>query len=193
MSLSDDERRRIEEEMRGASVRGRAPVPPAETGPRPGDGLRAPALSGYLAETMAPGERLLYTTRRHWATVAPAPAIPLVLALVCLPSIWALSLFFFIPLAVVGGIAAYVSYASAEFGLTDRRVLAKTGWLHRRSSEVLLSKIESIVVDQGMVGRLLGYGTVVIIGTGGSREAPSGIEDPLEFRRHVQAQLASAQ
>jgi hypothetical protein len=54
---------------------------------------------------------------------------------------------------------------------------------------MLLTKVEEIAVDQGVVGRLLGYGTLVIVGTGGSKEIFLLITDPLEFRRQVQEQI----
>lgn len=54
----------------------------------------------------------------------------------------------------------------------------------------MLTKVEGISVDQTLVGRIANYGTVIVNGTGGTREAFDGIVDPLEFRRQVQAQLA---
>ena len=153
--------------------------------------LRAPALTGYLRETLPPGERVLYRTRRHWATISSVPVVLLLAALLFFPVAWQLAVLLMF-CAGAAGIVAYLSYASAEFGLTDKRVLAKTGWLHRRSHEMLLSKVASIHVDQGLVGRLLGFGTLVIVGTGGSPETLPGIEAPFEFRRRVHAQIAES-
>ncbi len=78
------------------------------------------------------------------------------------------------------------------FAPTNRRVLAKVGWRRRRSVDVLLCKVECISVARETVRRLLGYGTVVIIGTGGTREPFSGIAHPLDFRNRVQAQINRA-
>ena len=61
--------------------------------------------------------------------------------------------------------------------------------LNRQSLETLLSKIEGIGVEQDLWGRLLGFGTIMITGTGGTRESIAGIPRPLEFRRHVQSQI----
>ncbi|HET9039594.1 MAG TPA: PH domain-containing protein, partial [Gemmatimonadales bacterium] len=82
-----------------------------------------------------------------------------------------------------------VRYLSSDFAVTDKRVLARMGILHRQSLETLLSKIEGIGVEQDLWGRLLGFGTLTITGTGGTREALPGIPRPLEFRRQVQAQI----
>jgi uncharacterized membrane protein YdbT with pleckstrin-like domain len=75
--------------------------------------------------------------------------------------------------------------------LTDRRILAKVGWLSHRSSEVLLSKVESINVVQGLDGRLFGYGSIVVTGTGGSKEVIENVDKPFDFYRPLQEQLAA--
>jgi hypothetical protein len=68
-------------------------------------------------------------------------------------------------------------------------VLGKVGFIERESDETLLSKVEAIAVDQGVLGRVLGFGTVSITGTGGTQEVFSGISEPLEFRRQIQSQI----
>ena len=94
--------------------------------------------------------------------------------------------------ALPGLLSAFVNYASSEFGVSNKRVLMKTGFLARHSLETLLSKVESIGVHQGLLGRILGFGTIIIGGTGGSKEAFFGIRAPLEFRRRVQEQIVQA-
>ncbi|MCC7029564.1 MAG: PH domain-containing protein [Chitinophagaceae bacterium] len=75
---------------------------------------------------------------------------------------------------------------SDEFGITNKRVIIKTGLISRKTLEMNLNKIESVNVDQSIMGRLLGYGTVTIIGTGGSRETFEQIADPIQFRKKFQ-------
>ena len=70
-------------------------------------------------------------------------------------------------------------------------MVAKLGFIERESLETLLSKIEAIGVDQGIVGRMLGYGTITITGTGGTEESFPRIADPLEFRRQIQSQVVA--
>jgi uncharacterized membrane protein YdbT with pleckstrin-like domain len=82
-----------------------------------------------------------------------------------------------------------IRYVSSEFAVTDKRVLGKVGFIERDSAETLLSKIEAIAVDQGVIGRILGFGTVTITGTGGTQEPFPRISDPLEFRRQIQNQI----
>lgn len=80
---------------------------------------------------------------------------------------------------------------STEMAVTTRRVVVKKGLLSRSTIEMLLNKIESIEVRESFLGRLLGFGTVVLIGTGGSSEPFRNMAHPLAFRREVQRQLES--
>jgi uncharacterized membrane protein YdbT with pleckstrin-like domain len=73
--------------------------------------------------------------------------------------------------------------------VTNKRVVVKTGVLSRRTYEILLSKIESIHVEEGLLGRMLGYGSVVVRGTGGTPEPFYQIAHPLELRRQVHHQI----
>jgi uncharacterized membrane protein YdbT with pleckstrin-like domain len=73
--------------------------------------------------------------------------------------------------------------------VTNRRVIIKTGLASRRSLEIMLAKVESIGVVEPTMGRILGYGTLTIHGTGGTPEPFSRIAHPSEFRREVQQQI----
>ena len=83
-------------------------------------------------------------------------------------------------------IAPLIDKYSDEFAITNRRVIIKTGLISRKTFEMNLSKIESVNVDQSILGRILGYGTIGIVGTGGTREIFSKISHPLEFRKKFQ-------
>jgi uncharacterized membrane protein YdbT with pleckstrin-like domain len=99
-------------------------------------------------------------------------------------------------LALLGAVALIASgiirRLATEVAVSNRRVLIKTGLLSRRSIEVLLPKVESIGVDESFLGRILGYGSVIVRGTGGTLETFGKIRQPNEFRRHVQGQLSGA-
>jgi uncharacterized membrane protein YdbT with pleckstrin-like domain len=75
---------------------------------------------------------------------------------------------------------------SSEFVITNRRIIIKTGIISRNTFEMNLSKIESVNVDQSFFGRIFGYGSMTIIGTGGTRESFHNISKPLEFRKAFQ-------
>ncbi len=83
-------------------------------------------------------------------------------------------------------LAPVIDRWQSEFVITNRRIIIKTGFIARRTVEMNLSKIESVNVDQSVMGRILSYGSITIIGTGGTRETFHNISKPLEFRKAFQ-------
>ena len=83
-------------------------------------------------------------------------------------------------------LAPVIDRWQAEFVITNRRIIIKTGFISRKTVEMNLSKIESVNVDQSVVGRILRYGSITIIGTGGTRETFHNISRPIEFRKAFQ-------
>jgi membrane protein YdbS with pleckstrin-like domain len=78
---------------------------------------------------------------------------------------------------------AYVRYKSVELAVTTRRVFVKHGFIRRQTIEMNLSKVESIQVEQGVLGRVFNFGTLIFAGTGTSHAPLAGIADPMGFRR----------
>ena len=78
---------------------------------------------------------------------------------------------------------------ATEMTVTNKRVFVKVGLAARRTIELLLSRVESIGVEESVMGRMLGYGTVIVHGTGGTPEVFNMIAHPLEFRTQVQQQI----
>jgi uncharacterized membrane protein YdbT with pleckstrin-like domain len=88
-------------------------------------------------------------------------------------------------------IIAYIKYKTTELAITTRRVIAKFGFISRRTVELNINKVESIQVDQSVMGRILNYGTLVISGTGTSHAPIPGISNPIAFRKaFIEAQDA---
>jgi uncharacterized membrane protein YdbT with pleckstrin-like domain len=143
---------------------------------------------GYVDDHLTKDEIVVARARLHWI-VFVWPALCAGIGLLLLSGEAAAAGWLFLALAVLSGVPAALSYATSEFALTTKRVLVKTGWIRRRSFEVLLSKVEGIGVDQGILGRILGYGAVVVTGTGGSHDAFQRMTDPMAFRRAVQEQI----
>lgn len=85
-------------------------------------------------------------------------------------------------------INAYILLRTSEYALTNYRVIAKSGWLRQVSFDILLQKVESVKVQQTIFGRLFNYGTVIICGTGGSKDPFFKIRHPLQFRNFIQHQ-----
>jgi uncharacterized membrane protein YdbT with pleckstrin-like domain len=73
---------------------------------------------------------------------------------------------------------------------SNKRVIAKTGFIRRRSLELLLTKIESLGVSQPIVGRIFNYGTITVTGTGGTKEPFKNIMNPMELRQVVNRQTS---
>ncbi len=90
-------------------------------------------------------------------------------------------------------IGAIVDWRTSEFAVTNKRVLIKTGWIRRHSLETLLTKVEAIGVEQGIFGRALDYGTIIVSGTGGSKEVFHMIDSPMMFRRRVHDQISASE
>lgn len=78
-------------------------------------------------------------------------------------------------------------YYTTELAVTNKRVIAKRGWVSRSTVELLLTKVESIQVMQSAVQRILGYGDIVISAAGEENAMISGISHPITFRDHYYA------
>ena len=90
-------------------------------------------------------------------------------------------------LALSSFLRAFIRRVTTELAVTDQRVIYKAGLIARHTLEMNRSKVESVDVDQTILGRVFGYGTVRVRGTGGSLEPMHNIDDPLSFRSHITA------
>lgn len=148
---------------------------------------------GYVEQALIPGEQVILKARLHWAifvTPAIVAALGFLLFVVfvldsefTLNGLLCLAFFFLLVMPYI--FRTVVSYFTTEFAVTDKRVIAKTGLLRRRSLELLLSKVESIGVNQPIMGRIFDYGTIVVVGTGGTKEGFPYIEGPMNFRKRI--------
>ena len=86
-------------------------------------------------------------------------------------------------LGLVFLVIAYIRYQSTELAVTTKRVIVKHGFIRRNTVEINLNKVESIQVDQGILGRMFNFGTLIVAGTGTSHAPLAGIAAPMEFRR----------
>jgi uncharacterized membrane protein YdbT with pleckstrin-like domain len=159
---------------------------------------------GYVDANLIAGEKVTYRGGLHWIVLVAPISIAVVIVL------------FGVAMLVAGGSAketdlrelaysagalailvaaiyllvAILEWRAAEFAVTNKRVIFKVGVLKRRTQEMFLEKIESVNVDEGLLGRALDYGTVAIRGTGGTLEPFRNISHALEFRRQVQEQIS---
>jgi uncharacterized membrane protein YdbT with pleckstrin-like domain len=145
----------------------------------------------YVDQHLLPNEAVAYQTTLHWKVYL----WPVVLSLLAFAPLFYLAitsdhkmvaLLPVLAIALLFG-AAWLHRRFSEYAVTNKRVIVKVGVLQTRSLELLLGKVEGITVNQGLGGKLLGYGQIVITGTGGTKELFSGIQAPFDFRRAVQA------
>jgi len=150
---------------------------------------------GYLERILEPGEQVRYVGRLHWLIYSPAITLlicgaVLLIAAAVYPDE--------VPYLMAGGLIALVFSLLAfipellrrrttEIAVTDRRVIFKTGILRRRSIEMNMDKVESVDVDQSILGRIFDFGTVLIRGTGASLEPLDNVENPLKLRSQITA------
>ena len=78
----------------------------------------------------------------------------------------------------------FVIYRTTEIAITNKRIIAKSGFVSRTTTEINLPKVESLQVDQNVRGRIFNYGTIIVAGAGTPNLQIHGIKDPLSFRRH---------
>ncbi len=163
----------------------------------------------YVDKHLIPGETVEYQTNLHWIVMlghAGLAAFFLLAGVALLVVsfgarqnteyhssvlVWpALGSFLVAAILFVVGL---IKRNATEMSLTNKRVIVKTGLASRRTIELLLSRIESIAVEEPAMGRMLGYGTVIIRGSGGTPEVFEKIAHPLQFREQVQSQISSGQ
>ena len=149
----------------------------------------------YVDQNLISGETVHYRTGLHWVVLVTPIVVASFLGLIALFALFGsvalgLALILISGLIVVSG---FLTRSSAEFAVTNKRVILKAGLIRRRSLELLVNKIESIGVNQGLLGRALGYGTIVVRGTGGTAEPFTTVRYALEFRRQVQEQIDRSQ
>jgi uncharacterized membrane protein YdbT with pleckstrin-like domain len=149
----------------------------------------------YLDQVLQPGEKILYRTTVSWTLYAPGIAL-LVLAIIVYSAahqalsstLWANVLFIIIAVPALFLLAqAWFRRWTTEIAVTSLRVILKRGFIRRHTIEMHVDKIESVDVDQSLLGRLFNYGNITVRGTGSTFEPVRMIDHPLRFRSQVTA------
>jgi uncharacterized membrane protein YdbT with pleckstrin-like domain len=154
-------------------------------------------MGRYIDEILQPGEKVLYSTNAHWIFYLPAIAawiVALVLLILSRATITESIILLCMAASAVVAIAALYWTVKAWFhrwttetDVTNLRVVHKTGFIKRRTFEMSLDKVESVDVNQSILGRLLSYGNVTVRGVGEGVETIRTIASPLDFRNHITA------
>lgn len=154
----------------------------------------------YVKKVLQPNETVKHESRIHWIVYTPG-LIFVILALaaylfggLAIPAGWTSTDSW--PIAVGAALliialylllGAFFSRWTTELAITDRRIIFKRGFVRRHTIEMNMDKIESVDVDQSILGRMLNYGDITVRGTGTGLEPLKDIDDPIGFRNHVTA------
>jgi len=147
----------------------------------------------YIAKILQPGERVVHVGRLHWVTYLPSIVLLCIgLAVFMIPTtenrspIYVISALLVLSAAVSAFLALFKQFTT-EIAVTDRRIIYKTGFISRETAEMNMHRVETVSVEQSIVGRVLNYGTVDIRGTGAGIEDLKMIADPLALRSAITA------
>ena len=151
-------------------------------------------MGRYIDEILQPGEKVLYSTSAHWMFYLPAIGVWILVAILLVASalvMGTLVLLCWAGAAVLALLALYLTVKAwfhrwtTETDVTNFRVVHKTGFIQRQTFEMSVDKVESVDVNQSILGRILNYGDVTIKGVGEGNETIPTIAAPLDFRNHI--------
>jgi hypothetical protein len=156
---------------------------------------------GYAEKVLQPGETIVYRARLHWIVylggiVLVVAAVILALLAVALPGGDAVRLGLMLAalialfLGLFQMLRAWFVVANTEIIVTNRRLIYKTGFIARDTVEMNLDKVESVLVEQTLLGRMLNFGRVIVRGVGSGLEPIDRIAAPLELHRNIGAPAA---
>lgn len=154
----------------------------------------------YIQENILANETILKQAEMHWSIYISAAfltvcSLSVIVVMIAFPPnghdverlIDSIILF----LLAIGGLwlQPYIVQKTTELAVTNRRIILKKGIISRKTVELNLDKVESLTVDQGILGRIFNCGTLVVSGTGGVKATVKSIDDPLAFRKAVNEQI----
>lgn len=138
----------------------------------------------YVQTVVMPGETIIAQAKTHWF-IYVGPVCWLVFGIIltaALPSPASVLGVVIIVFALFLAFRAWLYSYSTELAVTSKRVIAKFGFIRRNTVELRHSKVESIHVNQGIIGRIFNFGSVVVTGSGGTNAPIPYIAEPLKFR-----------
>lgn len=138
-------------------------------------------MARYIDQIIAGDEKVLFDAKVHWA-------------IYIWPIFWTIVTFgFAIPITAVWFILALMYQLNSDFAVTNKRLVAKFGFISRTTIEQRLVKVDTIIVNQGILGRILDYGKVTVRGTGVSSSPFGPISQPLDFKRAIEAAIEATE
>ena len=146
----------------------------------------------YVERVLQPGEQVRYVSSIHWIVLWPGVAVA-ALAVAAywfsetrlLPRAWLYTAYALALFAVVLLVKEWYQWWITEIAVTNRRVIYKRGLIRLQSNEMNMDKVESVQVNQSVLGRMFDFGTVKILGTGEGFEALHNIAGPIKLRNCI--------
>jgi uncharacterized membrane protein YdbT with pleckstrin-like domain len=146
----------------------------------------------YVQRVLQPGEQVRRISSIHWIVYWPGVAVALLAAVAfwlsetrLLTGLWRYTAYALALVAIVLLIQQLFQWWVTEIAVTNRRVIYKTGLIRRQTNEMNMDKVESVKVDQSILGRMFDYGNVKILGTGEGFETLRTIASPLTLRNSI--------
>ena len=148
----------------------------------------------YYTKVLRPDEAVTYVGRLHWTIYRHAILFGILTMIVAVIGfdqdldyrfVAVVATAVMALLTVISFLRSWFIRMTTEIVVTDKRVIHKVGWLSRHTEEINVSKVETVDVSQGILERLLGSGTVLIRGIGGSWEPLRRVASPLELRNAI--------
>jgi len=195
-------------EQRCRHFEGRAPAPRRSIGKLNRRAGRAPAVGtapgvrysvgeetrvmSYVERILQPGEQIRHISSIHWIVYWAGVGVALLAAVAYwlsetrpLTRFWLYTACALALVAVALLVQEWFTWWTTEIAVTNRRVIYKKGFISRRTNEMNMDKVESVQIDQSILGRMLDYGTVTILGTGEGFETLRTIAGPIELRNSI--------
>ena len=147
---------------------------------------------GYVQRVLQPGEQVRHISSIHWIVYWLGVAVALLAVIAywlsetrLLPGLWRYTAYALALVAMVLLIQQWFQWWVTEIAVTNRRVIYKKGLVRRQTNEMNMDKVESVQIDQTILGRMLDYGDVTILGTGEGFETLRTIASPIELRNSI--------
>jgi len=128
----------------------------------------------YIEESLSAGEQLVGFIRLHWI----ARSWMVLWIVLAIPTVG---------VTLILALYEYLRLRSIEQGVTNKRVVYKKGIISRKSEEMKLNSIETVEIDQGIIGRLFGFGDVTVTGRGLSNVIFKTVDDPMAVKRQIES------
>lgn len=142
-------------------------------------------MGNYIDQNLARDEKVIVKAQVTWLSQFWYLLFGGLFVLMALPS----KSFVFFLIGVIFIAIAAIHVITTELALTNRRIIAKSGLIRRNTIELKVNRVESLGVDQGVLGRIFNFGSITVKGVGGSNAPIPYIARPMEFRQQVNHHL----